>query len=801
MMFKNYLKTTIRNMSRYKGYAFINIFGLAAGMACCIMIISYILTELSYDKYHEHADRIFRVATDVNAGGFIAKLAISNAPLGPALKNNYPEVLQFARIQPRDKQFVVYQNHQFFEEGVVWADNSIFSVFSFPFTKGGPSFALQTANSIVLTEESAKKYFGDTDDPIGKVLRFNNRDNFTVTGVVENVPNNSHFSFDMLCSLETRYAQNRENMEVWLNFNLYTYLLLPEDYDLKLLEQKLQDVVEKHMGNELKAMGGEINYFLQPLTRIHLHSNLENEISDNSRISYIYIFSAIALFILLIACINFMNLATARSTIRAKEVGLRKVVGAFKKQLIMQFMGESLLISIIAFIFSLVLVRFFLPVFSSLSGRDLHLDFLGIPWLMPGLFGLVLFVGLIAGSYPAFFLSSFKPVTVLKGKIRSGRTSTRFRSILVISQFVISITLIIGTSIILKQLNFVKNKNLGYDKGNLIVTELMDTRLRQSQESIRAELKKVPGVLNAATSHVVPGQDANVQPFIPEGFSQEQAQLMQSINIDPEFIPTYEIELIEGRNFSHEFTTDADEAVIINETALRKFGWDKAVGKTIQVPGDRVSEWNLRTIIGVVKDFHFDSLHSIIMPLCLSNEPNYFNTITIRINPNNTLETLSLLQEKWKTIDPANPLDFFFLDEYFGRQYASDERLSNIFGAFTLFAIFIACLGLFGMASFMAEQRTKEIGIRKVLGASIPGVVTLMSRDFIKLVLAANVIAWPIAYFTMRSWLRNFAYQAGINIWIFVQTAALAIGIALITVSYQSVKSAFANPVDAIKYE
>lgn len=799
-MLKNYLKTTFRNLSRYKGYAFINIFGLAVGMACCILIISYIVTELSYDRYHEHADHIYRVATDVNAGPFIAKLAISNAPLGPALKNNYPEVLQFARIQPRDKQFVVYQNHRFFEEGVVWADNSIFDVFSFPFTKGDPLSALQTAYSVIITEEIAKKYFGDTD-PLGKVLRFNNRDDFTITGVVENVPNNSHFSFDMLCSLETRYAQNRENMEVWLNFNLFTYLLLPEDYDFKILEQKLPEVVEKYMGQNLKAMGGEINYFLQPLTGIHLHSNLENEMSGNSRISYIYIFSAIALFILLIACINFMNLATARSAIRAKEVGLRKVVGAFKKQLIMQFMGESLLISMIAFIFSLLLVRFALPVFSGLSGRDLHLDFMGIPWLIPGLIGLVIFVGLIAGSYPAFFLSSLKPITVLKGKNRAGRTSTRFRSILVVSQFVISITLIIGTSIILKQLNFVKNKNLGFDKGNLIVTELMDNRLRQSQESIKAELKKVPGIINAATSHVVPGQAANVQPFIPEGFSQEQAQLMQSINIDPEFIPTYGIELIEGRNFSHEFTTDADEAVIINETAMRKFGWDNAVGKTIQVPGDKVFEWNLRTIIGVVKDFHIDSLHSIIMPLCLSNEPNYFNTITIRFNPKNISETLGLIQEKWKSVDPGHPFNFFFLDEYFGRQYISDERLSKIFGAFTLFAIFIACLGLFGMASFMAEQRTKEIGIRKVLGASIPGVVTLMSRDFIKLILVANVIAWPIAYFTIRSWLQNFAYQARINIWIFLQTAALAIGIALITVSYQSVKSALTNPVDAIKYE
>ena len=799
-MLKNYLKTTFRNLSRHKGYAFINIFGLAVGMACCILILSYILTELSYDKYHEHTDQIYRVATDVNAGGFIAKLAISNAPLGPALKNNYPEVLQFARIQPRDKQFVAYENRRFFEGGVLWADNSIFNVFSFPFTKGDPVSALQTANSIVLTEESAKKYFGDTD-PLGKMLRFNNQDNFTVTGVVEKVPHNSHFSFDMLCSLETRYAQNRENMEVWLNFNLYTYLLLPEDYDFKILEQKLPEVVDKYMGNDLKAMGGEIHYFLQPLTGIHLHSNLENEISGNSRISYIYIFSAIALFILLIACINFMNLATARSAVRAKEVGLRKVVGALKKQLIMQFVGESLLISIFAFIFSLVLLRFVLPVFSSISGRDLHLDFMGIPWLIPGLIGLVIFVGLIAGSYPAFFLSSFKPVTVLKGQIKSGRASTTFRCILVISQFVISITLIIGTSIILKQLNFVKNKNLGFDKGNLIVSELMNSRLRQSQQSIKAELKKVPGVINAATSHVVPGQDANVQPFIPEGFSQEQAQMMQSINIDPEFIPTYGIELIEGRNFSHEFTTDADKAVIINETAMRKFGWDTAVGKTIQVPGNIVSEWNQRSIIGVVKDIHIDSLHSIIMPLCLSNESNYFNTITIRINPKNVSETLGLLQEKWKTIDPVNPFDFFFLDEYFGRQYASDERLRNIFGAFTLFAIFIACLGLFGMASFMAEQKTKEIGIRKVLGASIPGVVTLMSRDFIKLVLAANVIAWPIAYFTMQSWLQNFAYQTGITIWIFVQTAALAIGIALITVSYQSIKSAFTNPVDAIKHE
>jgi putative ABC transport system permease protein len=590
-------------------------------------------------------------------------------------------------------------------------------------------------------------------------------------------------------------------MEEWFNFRDYTYLLLAEGFDYRELESKFPALIAKHMGSTLQALGGEINFFLQPLTSIHLHSNLENEIAPNSSITYIYIFAAIALFILCIACINFMNLATARSSTRAKEVGMRKVVGAERKELILQFFGESLLYSFLSLTIALLLSWLVLPFVSSLSGQDLSINLDRVPWLIPGLIGLALFVGLLAGSYPALFLSAFRPAQVLKGNLKAGSVHSRLRSILVVSQFLISISLIIGTGIILSQIKFMKNKSLGFDKENVLVVEIMDRNLRRSLDSIKAEMQRVPGVLSVSSSSLVPGQEPSVQPFVPEGYSEKQAQLMEIFWVDHDFFPTLGMEAVKGRNFSLEFGTDSSSAVIINETAARRYGWKNPIGKTIRVPSDEVMKWDTYTVVGVVKDFHRTSLHSVIAPQLIGNDPGRFDELVIRIAPENSDITLNLLREKWEEIDPQRPIDFFFLDSLLDSQYGAEERLSDILSAFSVFAIFIACLGLFGMASFAAEQRTKEIGIRKVLGASVPGVVVLLSKDFLKLIAVANLIAWPLAYFGMQMWLQNFAYKTGIDVWIFIFTGIVAMGIALATVSYQSIKAAILDPIDAIKYE
>ncbi len=799
-MIKNYLKSALRNIKRHKGYAFINIAGLAIGMACCILILMYIATELSYDRYHEKADRIFRLGLDATMGGISVVTPISNVPSAPALVQGYPEVLDAVRIRTVSKRSVKYEDKVFYENGILYADNSIFNVFTFPLIKGDPHTALKRAYTIVLTQETAEKYFG-SENPMGKILNYNNQYDFTVTGVVENVPQNSHFTFDMLCSYETLYDTGREIMEEWFNFIDYTYLLLPVGFDYRILENKFPALVDKYLGSTLKAMGGEIKFFLQPLTSIHLHSNLENEIRANSSITYIYIFSAIGIFILCIACINFMNLATARSATRAKEVGLRKVVGAMRKELIWQFLGESLIYSIFSLMIAILLVRLAVPFAESLSGRSMSLNIAEMPWLIPGLIGLVLLVAFIAGSYPALFLSAFRPAQVLKGNLKAGSASSRLRSFLVVAQFIISISLIIGTGVILNQLKFMKNKNLGFEKESVIVIEVRDSSIRRSFESIKAEIRKIPGVLSVSSSSLVPGQEPSVQPFIPEGYTEKQAQLMEIFGVDHDFFPALGMEIVKGRNFSPEYGTDSSSAVIINETAAKRYNWENPIGKTIRAIGDEVGKWETFTVVGVVRDFHRTSLHSVIAPQIIGNDPSRFDELAIRISPENADTTLSLIKEKWKEVDPTRPFEFLYLDGLIDRLYGTEERLSDIFSAFSVFAVFIACLGLFGMASFAAEQRTKEIGIRKVLGASVPGIVVLLSKDFLKLIVAANVIAWPLAYFGMNRWLQNFAYKSGIGVWVFFLTGLLAVGIALATVSYQAIKAALLDPVDAIKYE
>jgi putative ABC transport system permease protein len=663
---------------------------------------------------------------------------------------------------------------------------------------GDPKTALKSPHSIVLTESYAVKYFGKSD-PIGKILRLDNSEDFKVTGVIRDIPRNTHFPFNMLLSFESFYVNNPQLKGGWTgDFDVHTFVLLDEGYDYKELETKLPAIVDKQLGRVLKIMGGKVEYSIQPLRDIHLHSDLLNEPTGQSDIAYIYGFSAIALFILLIACFNFMNLSTARSAKRANEVGMRKVLGANKTKLVYQFLGESLILSAFAFFIAAGLAELSLPVIQSLTSVELSIFFTDIPLFVLTSVGFVFVVGIIAGSYPAFFLSAFKPVSILKGSSRTGPASYRFRSVLVIFQFAISVFLFIGTIIIFNQIRFMKNRNLGFEKEHLVFIQIFDDSIKSSTETVKEELKIIPGIIHvSATSHV-PGHGAMHNGYVPEGFSYEESLMMGRVSADPDYITTFGIELIAGRNFSMEFSTDKTDSILINELAVKEIGWDDPLGKQltelveIEVP---------KTVIGVVRNFHTDSLHNPLDPICIDQNPDNFNYIAVRLGPGNISQTMTLLEKKWKELDSTGTFDYEFLEDSLVSQYRAEERLSEIFTTFSLLAIFIACLGLFGLASFTAEQKTKEIGIRKVLGAPASGIVLLLSKEFTKWVIAANFLAWPSAYLIMQKWLQNFAFRVSIGIETFLLAAFLAFLIALTTVSYQSLKAALANPIKSLRYE
>jgi putative ABC transport system permease protein len=798
-MFKNYVLIAVRNLKRHKTYSLINILGLAIGMVCFILIALYILTEFSYDKYHENANRIFRLEADLTLGGDPIPVATTNFPPTFAMRNDYREVINSVRILPQRKVLIEYENKRFYEERIYYAEETVFDIFTFPMVKGDPKTALETARSIVITERMAEKYFG-AEDPIGKTLKLNNRTECSVTGVIRNVPANSHFVFDMLLSFQTFAERNKETVESWMSyFGCFGYILLHENSDYKELEKKLPAMKEKYIGNALDGTGVNVEYFLTPLTAIHLHSHKRHEIAGNSDIMYVYIFGAVAVFILLMACINFMNLATARSVTRAREIGMRKVLGANRSQIAKQFFGESIFYSVLSLAIAITLVQLALPVFSSLSDRELSISHSRIPWLIPALAGLALLVGLVSGSYPAILLSGFHPVKVLKGNWNVSASSAGFRKILVVVQFAISISLIIGTLMIIAQLNYMKNTDLGFDMEQVVVIPIMDRALVKSLESIKEETGNYNDVISVTASSHVPGGITSGASFVPEGYPEGQAQMMNRQFIDDDYISTMGMEIAEGRNFSREFPADTAESILINETAVRTIGWDDPIGKTIYYSGD--PDKAKKRVVGVVKDFHYMSLHMEIEPLYIGREMDLFRFVFVRINQRNIPATLAFLESKWKEFDPGRPFEYYFLDESYDLQYRPEEKLRSIFFNFTLLAIFIACLGLFGLASFAAEQRTKEIGIRKVLGASVSGIVLLLSKEFTKWVLIANLIAWPVVWLASKKWFENFAYHTEIKWHLFIVSGVLAMCIALVTVMSQAIKTAQASPVNAIKYE
>ena len=799
----SYLKIALRKMRRQKGYSFINIAGLGLGMACCLLIVFYIHHELSFDRFHKDADRIYRLAVDAVLGDNQINAPRSSSPMAAYLVENYPEVRSAARIVQWSDHSVRFADKEFVQSHVAFADPALFDVLTFRLVRGDPKTALGRPSTVVLTEGTAARYFG-TDNPVGKFLKVDDQYDFEVTGVVEDVPQNSHLQFDLLCSLETYFSWNPGLRDLWFgNFIYYTYVRLLRPEAQNPLEAKLPGLVEEKMGSALKAVKGNLRFYLQPLTQIHLRSKLQWEYGPNGDILYLYIFAAIAVVILTIACINFMNLATARSAGRAREVGLRKVVGARHRDLIGQFIGESTTTSLLALLVALVFVRLALPLFKSISGIELAIGRGELAWLIPVFIGLVLFTGIGAGAYPAFYLSSFEPVQVLKAGVLAGSGKVRFRRLLVVGQFVLSIAMIIGTLTIADQIRYMKTKDLGYQKDQVLAIHPGGGDHPPSPDLVKAQLKDVPGVVDAAATTFVPGQDQSSQSIdivIPEGYTGDANLLFRRFRADADFIRTMGMKIVRGRDFSKDMPSDAKNAILLNEKAVRETGWADPIGKTVRVLVSN-DQYETKTVVGVVKDFHFSPLRETIEPIYLTNDIRGLSFFVVKVRTDNIGRLIADLKKTWQNVSPGSRFDYFFADEILDAQYRSEERLNRIFSSFSLVAIAIACLGLFGLASFLAEQRRKEIGVRKVLGASVGDVVGLLSREFLKLVGLAALVAWPIAYFAMNIWLRGFAYRTGLSPWTFFGSGLAALAIAFLTVGYQAIRAASGNPVDSLKYE
>jgi len=802
MMFQNYLKIAFRNLVKHKGYSLINIAGLAIGMACCMLILMFVQDELSYDRFHENADHIYRVTRLwYNQDGAVSlHLGHVAPPIAPLLDNDFSEIIHAVRMIDVERPLLSYGNRYFEESRFFFAEEDIFKVFSFEMVKGDPSTALVDPFTVVITEEMADKYFG-SEDPLGKTLTLNvfgRGGDLKVTGVIKSIPHNSHFHVDFMGSFKTfELVVGDEELQNWGSNNYATYLLMPQDYDINRLRDQLTPFIDRHYG---EGMSERTQLRIQRLTDIHLHSHLDSEIEPNSDIAYVYIFSVVAIFILLIACINFMNLATARSAGRAREVGLRKVVGARRSQVIRQFLNESILMAFIALGMAILMVLLVLPQFSQFLQRDLSFHIFSNTWMFAGFISIVFIVGIVSGSYPAFYLSAFRPVRVLRGLQKKEGRGFSFRALLVVTQFAISIILIVCVGIVSRQLHFMRQQRLGFDKENVVVLPsspyAVDHLESVKQQLLRHEnivsvsaAKRVPSgrLLDSAGARVISGEKED-----PVDFQ------IAFLRVDHDYVPTFGMELAAGRNFSRRMSTDSTQAFILNETAVKQIGWEspeEAIGQGFG--------YGLRSgqIIGVVKDFHFESMHQPISPIVMLISSHDLNQISIRIRPYDIPGTLEFLKEKWQEYRSNYPFQYYFIDENFDSQYQAEEKLYRIVSYFAFIAILIACLGLFGLASYTAEQRTKEIGIRKVLGASVSGIALLLSKEFTKWVVVANIVAWPIAYFLMNRWLQNFAYRIDLSIWIFIFSGMIAILIAIITVSSQSMKAATSNPVDSLRYE
>jgi putative ABC transport system permease protein len=798
VLLKSSLKITYRNFKRQKLYTVINLAGLAVGMAAFILVMTYVRHETGYDSFHENAGRIYRLTMNGTLSRLDFNLATSNGAIAPDLMKELPEIERVVRLRPRTRTPVEYGDKLFYEQGILWADATVFDVFSFRLLQGEPRSALEAPQTAVLTRETARRYFGH-ENPVGKVLRINHALDYTVTGIVEEPPTDSHLQFDMLFSYVTFQNANPQNFARWLgDFDNYSYLLLRPGTDPKALEEKFPPQIERRMGPVLKAVGGDVRFVLQPVTAIHLHSRLNGEISRNSDVRTVSVTSLVALFILALACVNFMNLVAARSTQRAREVGIRKVHGAVTSRLVTQFLGESLIQSFCALVLGLGLAQLGLPIFRSIVRIDLPSPFAEASWLLPGAVGLALLVGLAAGSYPAFVLSSFRAADVLKGGLRGGPSKSRFRGALVVFQFAVSVLLIIMTGVIFGQVRFMRNMDLGFDRERVVVVRLGSPEARRSAEALKQEFRRLPGVVSVGASSHAPDWGARHNVCQPEGFELDESPGMGIISIDHDYLEAMGIDVLRGRGFAKDFPGDAGTSVLINETAARSFGWDDPVGKRIRELDD---QGITKTVVGVVRDFHFMDIRRLIEPLMIDYGPADVQALVVRLGPGEISGRTRGLEQVWKTVMGGIPLDDYFLEGALDAEFRPEVNLAAQFTTFSFLAVFIACLGLVGMAAFTTEQRTKEIGIRKVLGASSAKLVFILNRDMGKFILIANVIAWPLAYLAAGRWLRDFAYRTSIPLWVFGAAAGLVLIVGILTTSYHSVRAASADPVRSLRYE
>ena len=793
-MFENYFKIAFRNLWKHKVFSFINIMGLTVGMTACFLIFLYVRFELSYDNMHGKADRIYRLVSDIKTPSDLIHASGPAWAVPPNTKHDFPEVEEFVRVS--GNSFLVRKgNIKFQEEKSVLADSAFFKVFDFPMVRGNRETALSAPLSLVLTESTAKKYFGKQDAMGQTLLLTGDAIPAKVTAVIKDIPENSQIQADMIVSMSTLTGKWDTTLDKqWGNYGSSAFLLLKPGADPKSLEKKFPAFLERRNGDEMKKLQMYPTLFLEPLRDVYLHSTRDG--AKTANIKNVYIFSLIAIFILLIACINFINLTTARSTERAKEVGIRKVVGAIKNQLAKQFIGESVIVCVLAFIFTFFLAMLLIPPFNQLAGKTITTGVFDHPGYLALLFGAAVTIGLLAGFYPALVLSSFQPITVLKGKFSSGAKGIFLRKGLVILQFSISIVLITGTLIVYQQMNYMRNQNLGFDKEQMVVIE---SNGDPAKEAFRQSLTTIPSVKSVTLSSSVPGGGN------PGAYSEVENQKgdMQIANlelyfVDFDYIPNYSMKMVAGRAFSRDFKTDTTQAMVLNESAVKLLGYASpgdAVGK-------RFRQWGREgKIIGVMKDFHFRSLQQEIKPLSMRIEPNGCHLISANITGNNVPATLAAIEEKWKTLIPNRPFNYFFLDEFFDRQYRSEQRFGNLFLNFAILAIFISCLGLLGLASYSTYQRTREIGIRKVMGASVSGIVHLLSKEFLALLFIAFVIASPIAWLVMHRWLEDFSYRIGIHWWIFMVSGTIAFVVAIFTVSFQAIRAALANPVISLRTE
>ena len=808
-MIKNYLRIAIRNLLKYRFISFINLFGLTVGLTCCLLITAYILNELSYDKYNDKADNIYRVTRSFNNDNGVVSLNLSTVspPFGYYFPSEFPEIKKMTRLLENGPIPARYNDKIFNERGMYFADENLFDVFSLRVVKGNPKAALSDPFSVMMTEETAKKYFGD-EDPINKVIRFNSQFDCKVTGIYKAFPANSHLHPGMLMSFNTlkdSTIYGERNLRTnWGNNSFFTYLLLPAHYKAENLEKRFPAFLDKHMADQYKGKTPSklTKLGLQKLTDIHLYSHTDYEAEPNGDISRVYIFSAIALFILLIACINYMNLSTARSALRAKEIGIRKVVGARRKELILQFLSESILLCFAAIIIASVLTWTAIPWLNKASGQEISFNTLMQTKIFVPLLLTPFIIGTLSGLYPALFMSSFQPVKTLKGLFKVGGSTISFRKVLVVTQFAISIILIITTFIVFQQLHYIQTRALGFDKDR-IITMNYTGEVSQKYEPFRTALLKNTSFRDITRSSRIPTGRLldNSGASVMNGDTLQQVVTdIKYVNCDYDFISTFGIPLASGRFFSRNYGMDT-LSYVLNQSAVKAIGWKSdqdAIGKDFKY-GSTAGH-----VIGVIKDFHFESMHQAIVPIVLimSSPANAsYNNVSIKIGAGNTTAALTTLRSTWKEFFPETPFEYTFLDENFDKLYESEQRQATIFTVFACIAIFIACLGLFGLSAFSISQRIKEIGVRKVLGANISGIVGLLSKDFLKLVAFAALMAFPVAWYAMNNWLKDFAYRVNIQWWVFLLAGIIAALIAFVTVSFQAIKAAVANPVKSLRTE